>query len=583
MDSVQAASRVTAFLARSRDRRAERPPGLAYWLDGKPGVFASLVLAFQQQAVQSVYYVLPVTVATAITSDPTEVTRFLCLSIIAAAIWQALQVLTRGPIGSGYPIPGTQTAACLSAYMLTAAHGGGFEAIAAMVCIMGVASFALTFVTQRLRVVLPNEVLGVVVLLIGVALIGLGAMQLGLQPGGTPRDMTSIIIVAVSMAVMTLVALSNTKLAPFAVLIGAKVGVLLCLVLGEGEPHAMEIVAAQPWIDIPRPWLPDFTQISPTPMLAFLLALVATQATAAGDLVTIQRSSDASWNKPDGPPLDRGLLANALGIIAAGLIGGAAPGPSTASVGLSLATGTLARRIIWFGVLIMVVLAFCPKIIALFVLMPAPVNAAMLLYVAGFIMAQGCQLATARLLDTRRMMIVAFGLSGGILVTVTPRVFEVNAPSLASPLAFGALVAFVMNLVTLPLVARRAHTTLSLDIQAGRHASEWIGRLSGAWGLKRATAQAAERALVELTELLTGRGVTALDLRSIRSEDRIELELIWAGEPLPAPSRAPSPEDLLGTVESQEQFMVWLATRGALRFTQRATHGRCEARLIFED
>lgn len=583
MDSVRAASRITGFLARSRDRRIERPPGLAYWLDGKPGLFASLVLAFQQQAVQSVYYVLPVSVAAAITPDPTQVTRFLCLSILAAAIWQALQVLTKGPIGSGYPIAGSHTPACLSAYMLTVAHGGGFQAIAAMVCIMGVASFALTFVTQRLRVVLPNEVAGVVVLLIGVALIGLGAQQLGLQSGGTPRDLTSMVIVVASMAVMTLIALSNTKLAPFAVLIGAKFGVVLCLMFSEGDPHATQIVEAQAWIDLPRPFLPDFAQISITPMMAFLLAFVATQATAAGDLVMMQRSSDASWTKPDGPPLDRGLLANALGIIAAGLIGGAAPGPSTASVGLSLATGTLARRIMWFSVLIMVVLAFCPKVIAFFVLMPAPVNAAMLLYVAGFIMAQGCQLATARLLDTRRMMVVAFGLSGGILVTVTPRFFEINVPPLASPLAFGALVAFVINLITLPLVARRAHISLPLDIQAGRHASEWIGRLAGAWGMKRATAQAAERAVVELTELLTAREIPKLELRSTRSEDRVELDLLWAGEPLPQPSGAPSPEDLLGTVESQEQFMVWLAIRGALRFSQRTTHSGCEARLIFED
>ena len=570
------------FLSRS-DRRMERPAGLAYWLDGRPSVFASLVLAFQQQAIQSVYYILPVTVAAAITHDPAQVARFLCLSILAAAIWQALQILTRGPIGSGYPIPGTHTAACLSACLLTAHNGGGFEAMAAMVCIMGVASFALTFATQRLRLVLPNEVAGVVVLLIGVALIDVGAQQLGLKGGGTPRSATAFAIVGLSMAVMTIVALSNTRFAPFAVLIGAKVGVGLSLLLGESEPMARQIVAAQPWIDLPRPWFPDFSQVSTTPMLAFLLALVATQATAAGDLVMLQRSADSSWTKPDSRPLDRGLLANALGIVFAGLIGGAAPGPSTAAVGLSLATGTLARRIVWFGVLVMVVLAFCPKAMAMFVLMPAPANAAMLLYVSGFIMAQGCQLATARLLDTRRMLVVAFGLSGGILVMVAPKVFETNLPSLASPLAFGALVAFVLNLLTLPLVAQRAHTTLALDIEAGRHASEWIGRQAGAWGLKRATAQAAERALVELTELLTARGISQLQLRSTRSEDRVELDLTWAGEPLPEPTRVMTPEDLLGDVESQEQFMVWLATRGALRFSQRRSHQGCEARLLFDD
>src|SRR3954466_16105670 len=184
MVSAKASALVRRFLSRS-DRRMERPAGLAYWLDGRPSVFASLVLAFQQQAIQSVYYILPVTIAGVITHDATQVARFLCLSILAAAIWQALQVLTKGPIGSGYPVPGTQTAACISACLLTARNGGGFEAMAAMICIMGVASFALTFATQRLRLVLPKEVAGVVVLLIGVALIDVGARQLGLETGET--------------------------------------------------------------------------------------------------------------------------------------------------------------------------------------------------------------------------------------------------------------------------------------------------------------------------------------------------------------------------------------------------------------
>ena len=68
-----------------------------------------------------------------------------------------------------------------------------------MICLMGIASFALTFATQRLRLVLPNEVAGVVVLLIGVALIAVGAQQLGLDASGTPRSGTAFAIVGVSM------------------------------------------------------------------------------------------------------------------------------------------------------------------------------------------------------------------------------------------------------------------------------------------------------------------------------------------------------------------------------------------------
>ena len=51
-------------------------------------------------------------------------------------------------------------------------------------------------------------------ILIGVALIGLAVRQLGLQPGGTPRDATAIGIVLASIAVMMAVGLSRTRAAP---------------------------------------------------------------------------------------------------------------------------------------------------------------------------------------------------------------------------------------------------------------------------------------------------------------------------------------------------------------------------------
>lgn len=572
-----------SYLNRSADRPMQRPIGLAYWLDDKPGAPTALGLALQHVAIQSIYYVLPVAAATAVTADPIEIGRFLCLSIVASAILQALQLLTRGPVGAGYPIPATHSTACLGAYVLTAQAGGGFNAIAAMVCLMGLGAIVVTFAMHRLRVLLPNEVAGVVVILIGVALIGVAAAQLGLHPGGSPRDGSSIGIVLGTVVVTMIIGLSKTRAAPFAVLIGAVIGSGLSFMLDEVEADIPAVIAARPWLALPEPWLPDFTAVTTGPLLAYLLSLVAIQATAAGSLVAMQRAADAGWTRPDPVPLRRGLLANGLAIVAAGLIGGAAPGPGSAAVGLSIAAGVLARRIVWFGVGTLLVVALCPKMIALFVLTPAPVKAAMLLYVAGFLMGQGCQLLSARLLDTRRMMIVATGLSAGVLVAIAPQPFQTHVPALASPPSFGALVAFAVNLVTLPLVPLRAQRVFGLDMAASRRARDWFAELAAEWGLKQATAVAGERALVELTELLIGRGENSVDLRSWRFEDRIALDLSWAGVPLPEPTGTPSPEDLLGTLEEQERFMVWLATRGAMRFTQRATDRGTEARLIFED
>jgi NCS2 family nucleobase:cation symporter-2 len=571
------------FIGRASDKKMQPPPGLVAWLTTPLLYPVSVGLALQHLSVQSVYFVLPAAAAATVSGDPAEITRFLCLSILAAAFWQALQLLTRGPIGSGYPIPATHTAALLGAYMMTGHSGGGFGAIGAMVLMTGLTAAGLVFVMQRLRVFLPNEVAGVVVILIGVALVSLATVQLGLQPGGTPPHTNALLSMFGSLGVMVGVALSRTKAAPFAVLIGSLAGVVLAIVLGQAPANAAEVLAGRPWLAFPQPWAPDFAAVQPVQLLAYLLALVALMATAAGSMVVIQRASDADWTRPDGPPIRRGLLANGLGIAAAGLIGGAAPGPATAAVGLSIATGTLARRIAWCGVPMLVIVALCPKFVALFVLTPAPVKAAMLFYVAGFIMAQGCQLTTARLLDTRRTLIVAFGLSAGLAVAIAPQIFAQTLPEIASPVSFGAMMAFLANLITVPLVARKAELDLPLDARAGRKASDWLEQLGANWGLKPQTARSAERAVSELAELLLERSAVSVAVSARRAEDRIEIVLNWQGEALPERSATARAEDLLGPLEAQERFAVWMATREAQSFTQRSSPRGAEARLIFED
>lgn len=568
--------------ARQADRPLQRPAGLVYWLDTPSPFMPSFWLALQHVAVQSVYFVLAAAPAAALSPDPAEATRFLCLSILAVALWQGLQLLTRGALGSGYPVPGTHAPAMLGAYAAAGASGVGFAGAAAMVLIAGVVASLLSFAMRRLRVLIPNEVAGVVVMLIGASLILLATQILGLQPGRTEPGPLDVVVLLASMAVMVVVALSRTRLARLAVLVGAAFGIAFALLLGVVPETAGAVIAASPWIDLPHPWLPDFTDMRAAPLAAFLLALVAAKASAAGGFLMIQRAADAGWTRPDAPPVQRGLLANGVAIIAAGAIGAAAPGPATAAAGLSVATGTLARRIVWIGTAMLVLVAFCPKLVALFVVAPAAVKAATLIYVSGFIIVQGAQLATVRLLDSRRAMVVALGVGAGVTAAVAPAAFASHVPALASPLALGAMVAFLVNLATMPLVTQRAEARLS-GAQAGPEASEWVAATAGAWGLRPQTERQMERAVVELVEVLAEQGVPDVDVAARRGEDRVELLLAWQGSPLPRPSAQPGAEDLLGDAATRGALAVWLATRDALAFTQRAEADRCEARAVFED
>jgi len=572
------------FLASSLDRPITRPGTLVYGLDDVPSARVTFGLALQVVAVQSVFFVLPAVFAGMLSNDPLDAMRFLSLSILAVALWQVLQLLRRGAVGSGYPLlPATHTPALAGAYALAGAAGLGFGAVAAMVVITGVACVILTFVMHRLRVLLPNEVAGVVVFLIGVQLIILATQRLGLQPGGTTPDGTAVISVFASLLVMGAVALSRTRAAPFSVLVGTLCGVPIALAFGHGHPEAAALVAEQPWIALPQPWLPRFDQIEAVPLIGFLVGIVALKASAIGSLVVIQRASDASWSRPDAPPIRRGPLANGLGIVAAGAVGAACPGPSNAAVGLSVAAGTLARRIAWVGVPLLVLVALCPKLMMLFVVMPEPIKAALLIYTGGFLMAQGNLLITARLLDTRRMLIVSLGLGAGIIVAVAPQAFVEALPMLASPLAVGALVAFLINLATLPLVARRAEKRITLVSGVHRQVTDWIDTVAGGWALKPQTAAAARQSIGELTEILVERGARSMVLVARLAEDRVEMTLTWTGDPLPDPPQSASAEDILGSDEARHRFAVWLATRQAQNFRQRPVGTENEMWLAFED
>ncbi|WP_170984921.1 solute carrier family 23 protein [Roseomonas sp. AR75] len=461
---------------------------------------------------------------------------------------------------------------------------GSASVVPPRLLIAGIVAALLSFAMRRLRVLIPNEVAGVVVMLIGVSLILLATQILGLQAGGSAPGPMGVVVMLASILAMVVVALSRTKLARLSVLVGAAFGVVLAILLGEVPANAAAVVAASPWFDLPHPWLPDFGDMQPAPLAAFLLALVAAKASAAGGFLMIQRAADAGWTRPDPPPVQRGLLANGIAIIAAGAFGAAAPGPATAAAGLSVATGTLARRIVWIGTAILVLVAFCPKLVALFVVAPASVKAATLIYVSGFIIVQGAQLATVRLLDARRSMVVALGMGAGMTAATAPVAFAAHVPALASPLALGAMLAFLANLATMPLVTQRAAVRLSPGLDAGREASEWAAETARGWGLRPQTGRAIERALVEIAEVLGRHRVAALEVSARRGEDRVDLLLAWQGSPLPEPAaRPPQAEDLLEDDSAQDTFALWLATREALAVTRRNSGEDCEMRLVFED
>lgn len=569
---------------RGADRRLARPPEVVLDLDARPAGGRLVALAAQQVAVQSIYFVLPGIVAAAFGAEPLAAVNFLCLSLLGMAAFALLQGLARGIVGSGYPIPGIPSPVLLAAYLLAAQSGASLGEAAALTIATGVGALLTLPLFRRLSALIPTEVAGVVVFLIGASLLPLVIAAMHLDAAAPRAALPGAAVTLGTVAVMVIVAIGRTRLAPFAVLCGMAVGIAVALGAGMAHPAALPLLEEAVWVALPRPVPPEAGPATLPLLGVFLVCLVPIQASLLGNLIAFQRAADAEWRRPDPPPLRRGLLAQGLAVIATGAIGGMAPAVSSAAVGLSIATGTLARRIALAGAAAFLLLAFCPKPVMLFVLLPDPVKAAMLLYVAGFMMAQGCQMVAARMLDARRTAVAGLGLGAGLAVLIEPEFFAAGLPALAAPLSFGALVAFLANLLTLPLVARRTRFVLPLGAGLSPAVEARLAALGGAWGLRRETVERLQHALTELGDLLAGRGLGEVSVTATRGEERVVLRLDFVGEPLPPAAVRPRARDLEEGAASLEAFAVWMATRHAVRHAQRGpAQGRMEFLLEFED
>ncbi|MBW6398785.1 hypothetical protein KPL78_13050 [Roseomonas sp. HJA6] len=587
MSAEAGSGRVEGFwgtlIGRRGDRVPTHVPDVVLGLNDKVPSGRAFALASQQIGLQSIYFLLPGIAAAAFGGTQLDATNLLCLSLMGLALYAALQGLTRGPFGSGYPIVAAPSATLLAPMLLAASQGATLGQVAAMVVITGLVAMLFSPLTRRLTALLPTEVTGVVVFMVGASLLPAMMTLVHVDPA-SPRDALPGSLVAFgAFAVMVAVAVRRSRFAPYAVLIGAAVGTVVSLALGMAPDGAHDLLVSAPWFALPRPAaVPDF-HFDRGQLLGFLLTLVPTLASTVGVLVAFQRATDGGWTRADPGPIRRGILAHGLAVALTGAVGALPGGASASCAALSIATRSFARGIAWAGSAVLFLLAFCPKAVALFILVPAPVQAAMLLYVAGFMMAQGCAMVVLRSLDTRRTVVAGLGLTAGLAVLTAPRFFATAMPPLAAPLAMAALVAFLANLVTLPLVKRvqrfeqRFWSGMGDELQDSAHA------IGGAWGLRPETVRKMHHALAELGDLLAGRGLSSMTVTATQLEEAVALTITFRGQPLPKPARRPALDDIEAGGDAMEAVSLWLALRETTSHSTRSTAEGQELRIEFRD
>lgn len=468
------------------------------------------MLALQHAALVAIFLIVAVSVARLAGMSEETGRNFLALTMAAGGIGAILQALGRFGIGSGYLVPPTTTTILLPAAGAAIA-AGGMPLLLGMTIYAGFATALLSRSIRLLRPLFTPEITGFVVLMVGLSVVVLAMRNfLGVElPTGEARP--TLMVASACLAVM--VALNvwgGGRLRLFCTLVGVVAGYGAASLAGLFGAADLVDFHAAPMLSVPRPagfgLAFDLNLLVP-----FTIAAVAVALNAIGAITAAQRVDDPDWKRPQMTSLGRGIAADGLTNIIAGLLGGFGQASTSGAVGLSQATGANSRVIAFALGGLLLAFAFLPKVAALLLAMPSPVIGAALTFSGCFLVTSAIQMIASRMLDSRKIFVLGIAFSLGIAAFVYPEHFEAAPPWLApwvgSPLSIAVVTAVLLNLLF--RVGIHYRNTLTLDSRRfePRRLAEFMAEQGGLWGAPQDLVYRAEFMTVEAVETLVDSGL----------------------------------------------------------------------------
>lgn len=430
----------------------EKPSDIVYGLLDRPPFLTTLSLAIQQLFVIFPYLVLVSVIAKAAHASTSVAASLISLTLIAMGIGTALQALHKGPIGAGY----LAVACPMPNYLqpsIAAVHTGGLSLMAGMVLFSGVCQTVIAMFLKKIRFLFPNVLTGLVFCMIGIDMGKIGLQQIILVPDSlySAAFAKHIFCFAVTFSLIVIFNVwGRGLLRLLCSSIGLVIGSILALFLGLYLPDKLAQLHTANWFALPQIVISHYS-FDPALIFVFLISSIASVLRATGAITTAQEMNDANWHRADQQNLKKGLFADGLTAILGGAVGTTGLGCTPSSVGLSKASGATSRWIAYMVALLCFILAFCPKLGALFFALPSSVIAAGLLFVSCILFTGGIRIIAVQEIDARKTFIICVSLFAGLSTQFFPTFYQqfpaILQPIVTSLLSLGTIVAFLLNLV----------------------------------------------------------------------------------------------------------------------------------------
>lgn len=392
-------------------------------------------------------------------------------SIIVSAVFTYLQSRTRLGLGAGFVLfTGSYSAFLLCS--VDAVKMGGLQLLGTMTLMTVPVVFLYTFFIRFFRHIITPAVGGVVILLIAVSMVPIG---LGLWAGEPAADFSVTLgrigIGGVTVLVLTVLMLFGcTSLRLWSPLLAMICGYAAAYFAGELTFVHSENAA---WFGLPPlsgwPGLELNLESAHLPLvLAFCMAMVASMIESTGNIMLAQQISTRDFRRVSYDQVQSGLYCDGVSKVASGFLGTAVPSLYCDNLPLIEMTGVASRRIGEIGALILLVLAFMPKISGIILDMPGPVIGGFLIVIAAMLFHAGVGLVSLTKLSNQHGLILGLSLVVG-LVAGGKSFFPGLVPSSMSPLlqnsvAMGGFTAFFLSTLAFLAPKRGVEGTVKADV-----------------------------------------------------------------------------------------------------------------------
>ena len=454
---------------------------ILYAVDDKPPHLLSALLGFQVVAlILSGIVLVPIIALTAAGADESAKNWAVFGALLVSGSVTILQARPIGPFGSGYVLF-MGTSGAFIAVSIAALKAGGLPLLGSLI----VASSFIQFLFARrlglFRKIINPTVGGTVVTLIAIAVMPIAFNMLTHVPEDFAGSSAAPAwTAAIALTVVLLMSFfGNSKLKLWGPVIGVVVGSVFA--------HFAGLTDLKPVIEAAYIGLPDaswpgldlsFSVTFWTMLPGFIIVTIIGALETYGDGIAIQEVSRRESSPPDYKVVQGAVNADGVGNLLSGLIGTLPNTTYSTSISIIDLTGVAARRVGIYGGILLVLLAFSPKVSALLQAIPGPVAGTFVFFLIVLLFTHGIRLIVSDGFSFDNAMIfgvslwMGYGFQGQLVFhDIMPPVVN---QLLDNGMTTGGITAVVLSFLVSLKQSRTFQTAVDAEVDSLHKAVEFV-------------------------------------------------------------------------------------------------------------